>query len=526
MKKNVFLGAMLGMVSAFGMFAFGCSRDKIVKEAEPNDTWDKAQLITVGTKVTGKVQSGGDEDLYKIVLSEPGTLSIYPESKLDITDFVICYENEDGELYGSFVSYDNLDMFFQDNEGKWVVRDLVSEGTYGIFVSAFQEGPNTEEPYTFITTFEASGSSTVKEAEPNDTWDKAQLIKVGTKVTGEVQSDGDEDYYKIVLSEPGTLSVFHESKLKMGNFAVFSEDEDGKMDYSITSFGKWLQDDEGVWELRDSVSKGTYGIKVTPDEKGPYTLITSFEASGSSASAKKSDNKANAQTGGGSAASGGSKSGAVSDTPKREANGQYRIGSKVQVYDGSGKPTDDYFTYSPGKLNLGYSTIDNAVILNRSLDSYSYAALFFWKSNEKDNIGYVRNCIDKSIEWAATAKKNNVRSLTKDIPDDGYDLDDSTVALTYSPSNSSNFVPAYLLFTFYIGDLFENGKEETWLVMRYLTDSEVQSMGQGGQGHFVIFHENDFAHLKEMFSESYLAEINNQEAAWQKTLAEQDTLFK
>jgi hypothetical protein len=45
-------------------------------------------------------------------------------------------------------------------------------------------------------------------------------------------------------------------------------------------------------------------------------------------------------------------------------------------------------------------------------------------------------------------------------------------------------------------------------------------------GHFFCFRENDFARLKEMFSESYLAEIDKQEAAWQKSHAEQDALFE
>ncbi|GHV43719.1 hypothetical protein AGMMS49546_26140 [Spirochaetia bacterium] len=222
--------------------------------------------------------------------------------------------------------------------------------------------------------------------------------------------------------------------------------------------------------------------------------------------------KAYAQTGGGTA-SGGSKSGAVSDPPKREADGQYRIGSKVQVYDGNGKPVDDYFTYFPSKLIMGY---DNAVILNLQPGGL---ALFFGKNNEHDAIGFVRNCIDKSIEWAATAKQNNVRSLRKEIPyGDGYEVDDGT-AWYGIKTQLYNLEYVYLMFTFLIGDIFEKGKEETWLVMQYLTQNQARSMSQG---RFICFREDDFARLKEMFSESYLAEIDKQEAAH----AEQDALFE
>jgi hypothetical protein len=221
-----------------------------------------------------------------------------------------------------------------------------------------------------------------------------------------------------------------------------------------------------------------------------------------------------------STVTGDSKSGAVSDTPKREANGQYRIGSKVQVYDDDGKPTDAYFTYSPGKItNLDYG---NMVILNFG-QSYIDAALFFRESNNNENIGLFRHCIDKSIEWVATAKQNNVRSLLKEIPFDGYDVDDSTALYGLNRQNYSRHEQVYLGFSLYIGDIFENGKEETWLLMRYLTRNDLLS---GALGHIFCFREDDFARLKEMFSESYLAEIDKREAAWQKSHAEQNALFK
>jgi hypothetical protein len=225
----------------------------------------------------------------------------------------------------------------------------------------------------------------------------------------------------------------------------------------------------------------------------------------------------------GGAASGGSNRGAVSDTPKRDADGQYPIGSKVKVYDGNFKPTDAYFTYSPSlPANMNY---DNAVILNfpspKGALNGAHAVLFFGRNNKKDTIDFVRNCIDKSIEWVATAKKNNVRSLTKNLPTDGYDIDDYTgVYMLNDQPNSAE--PAYLTFFLYIG-VDDEGKAETGLVMNYKTLNEVRS---GSAGRVRCFSENDFVRLKEMFSESYLAEIDKQEAAWQKSHAEQDALFE
>jgi hypothetical protein len=48
----------------------------------------------------------------------------------------------------------------------------------------------------------------------------------------------------------------------------------------------------------------------------------------------------------------------------------------------------------------------------------------------------------------------------------------------------------------------------------------------GAFGQACAFNENDFIRLKEIFSESYLAEIDKQEAEWQKSHAEQDALFE
>jgi hypothetical protein len=214
--------------------------------------------------------------------------------------------------------------------------------------------------------------------------------------------------------------------------------------------------------------------------------------------------------------------GGSADTPERIANGQYRIGSNVKIYDDDFKPTDAYFTYTSGEItNLASG---NKVILNFP-SPFIDAALFFMKSNSIDNIALIRYCIDKSIEWAATAKQNNVRQLSKDIPfgEGGYDAGDGTAAYGLNQPNYRRYEPVYLWFVFYVDDVDKKGKEEAWLIMRYVTHNELQ---RGSQGHFFIFHEDDFARLKELFSESYLAEIDRQEASWQQSLADQDALFK
>ncbi len=207
----------------------------------------------------------------------------------------------------------------------------------------------------------------------------------------------------------------------------------------------------------------------------------------------------------------------VSDTLKRDINGEYLIGSDVKIYDGDLMPMDAFFTYTPSKpenLNM-----NNAVILN-----WLPTAFFFGGNNEigSGTLGLFRYCIDKSIEWAATAKENDVHSLSKIILPDDFKENDGIAA--YMLKNSPNSAePIYLIFHFFIGDLNEDGKEETLLVLNWKKHDELR---YGSPGNFLLFKENDFARLKEIFSESYLAKINKQEEEWQKSRTEQEALFE
>ena len=206
-----------------------------------------------------------------------------------------------------------------------------------------------------------------------------------------------------------------------------------------------------------------------------------------------------------------SKKAEKTEKAERNANGQYPIGSKVKVYDGDFKPTDAYFTYSPE---------DKKIILNFP-PPYINAAIFFGKNN----FGYIRNCIDKSIEWADTAKKNKVDSFKKEMSYKTFDGDENDGIAMYglNKSGDKKLEPVYLYFAFYIGDLNVKGKVETWLLMQYLTRNEVLARSNG---HLFIFHEKDFDLLKKIFSESYLTEIDKKEEAWKESLTKQDSQFK
>ena len=220
--------------------------------------------------------------------------------------------------------------------------------------------------------------------------------------------------------------------------------------------------------------------------------------------------------------------GANAEKPERDANGQYRIGSNIKVYNGDLKPIDAYFTYLPPSYQWKYKEeFHKTVLLNLSIGRGVNVAYPFVinEADKNEVIGHFKNSIDKSIECAAVAKKNNVHSFKKEIPTpDGYKNDtfvDTVQMLGNPPPNSITSTEiVYLMFIFYIGDDISKGKEETLLIM-FVYDyygTRIKDV--------FCFRENDFALLKQIFSESYLAEIDKKEEAWQKSKAEKDALFK
>lgn len=210
---------------------------------------------------------------------------------------------------------------------------------------------------------------------------------------------------------------------------------------------------------------------------------------------------------------------------ERKANGQYLISPTLQIYDGDLKPIKVYFTYFPYAISsLRY---DKGIIILNFPPPYIDAAVFIGKNDQFDSINLLRYCIDKSIEWAATVKQNNVSELSKLIPLDEIHGDKglpyARASYGLNKPDFRNYDAAYLFFHFIVNEKWQDEKGP-WLSLNYR--SQKQLADSGPRGEYFFFHEKDFALLKEIFSESYLAEINKREEALQKSNAEKNEMFK
>jgi len=70
---------------------------------------------------------------------------------------------------------------------------------------------------------------------------------------------------------------------------------------------------------------------------------------------------------------------------ERDANGQYRIGSRIKVYNGDLKPIDAYFTYLPPSYQWKYKEESNKTVFR----SVQMKSLFFHLSEERRISMYV-----------------------------------------------------------------------------------------------------------------------------------------
>jgi hypothetical protein len=160
---------------------------------------------------------------------------------------------------------------------------------------------------------------------------------------------------------------------------------------------------------------------------------------------------------------------------------EYNINTTIKIYDRDLKEIQSRITYCPEGILVG----DNALVIyvrnGVSLFGESAeGALFFEKSAEKDYRYEFIEIIEKCIEWADIAKKNNVRQLKRTVKD-----------YVNICGVSSRLEMLIADFTFSIQEI--NGNVEMLLIINYKTNDEQKSYYS--QGRYIVFKEQDFNRL-------------------------------
>jgi hypothetical protein len=170
---------------------------------------------------------------------------------------------------------------------------------------------------------------------------------------------------------------------------------------------------------------------------------------------------------------------------------EYNIDTTIKVYNRSLQEMESRFTYYPEETLVG----DNALIMY-----FNNSAFMFGKSDEHDARYDFIKIIEKCIEWVDVARQNNVRQLTRTV-----ETDVSIIGVRY------RLEPFSADFTFSIQEI--QGRIEMMLIINYKTTYE---WNNGSQGNYIVFREQDFNKLKEIFSDDYLLQFDDRATEQQR----------
>ena len=235
-------------------------------EQEDNDSFDTANVIMPNMLYKGGMGSTNDEDYYKIVVSEKG--SLYTELSIGT------YSDDSDRPYMGYELYSelpngNLEQIAGIKNSATTVslgrsykteRVRVNKGVYYIKISSSIYNYSLKAVYK-----EEIGDEF--ELEKNDTKDTANKITVNKKYTGNLNEPvetedrkiTDEDYYKFTLESTGKaqLQMITPRQKAKGLFTAELLNENGKVLDKIKS-----EDNPAVYGQEKVLTKGDYYIRV------------------------------------------------------------------------------------------------------------------------------------------------------------------------------------------------------------------------------------------------------------------------
>ena len=236
--------------------------------------------IEFGTTYSGIITDTNSSDLYTVVLTESGRLSVSVTSENDI-------------------GARNVDLYLLDSSGVTIENarygtslpysksmDLEAD-TYHIRIDKYSNNTGT---YYLLAEFTNASNNDIK---PHNDRESAQLLSSGETVKGYISYQNDIDYYKYISEESGRLSVniTRENGIGVNNIYLLWLDGAG-VSMSNTNYGAGIPYDKYM-----DLEAGTYYIKIEKnfDYTGTYYIKTTF-TSAKNNDIKPHNTRDNAQT--------------------------------------------------------------------------------------------------------------------------------------------------------------------------------------------------------------------------------------
>jgi hypothetical protein len=211
-------------------------------ESEPNDSRERANDLKPGQSVQGYFAYKRDEDHFKLTIDAPGkTLVQIDLSAVPEVNSAINLYNDKGRTIWSVNET-------AKNAPESIYNLALAQGVY--YLNAWAYEPNTKAPYVLSVKSPGPWQEGM-EAEPNDRREDATDLRLGRSVEGYYHSNGDQDYYRLEVEEPG------KSNIQINLSAV--PGSDGRL-------GILDQGGNPLWDARD-------GAKGEPESVPQFTVM-------------------------------------------------------------------------------------------------------------------------------------------------------------------------------------------------------------------------------------------------------------
>ena len=249
------------MTISGGSPGFIPSQSPLLIESEDNNQLRQANLIDLNTSVSGAITDAGDDDWYKLEPAQPGQLTI------ELTGVPTALQLR-FRLYDSSRNHVLSGQATAPGELFSITYDITNPDTYYLLVDDLDSKAFSGDSYRFSTSL----VEVIDQYEPNDNYGDARLLNQQNRITAYVFKTGDQDWYRVNVSQPGDLTVI---------LSDLPENIRPQIDiYNLSKEHLAGKSGSAGVDLRlvfPIVSPGTYFVKFTDhgnndESTAPYTL--------------------------------------------------------------------------------------------------------------------------------------------------------------------------------------------------------------------------------------------------------------
>jgi hypothetical protein len=151
------------------------------------------------SRTYASINPTGDRDLYTVSIPSKGTLHVFQQGATELTTHMV-----DGR--GDVLRYANS----YANASAHMAHPFTGATTVCLLVSEWGDNGWSPFPYELRTWFDPAGE--LERVQDNDTLKTATPIELGTMVRDNILPTGDQDWYQLVVDQPGVLNVWMEAR--------------------------------------------------------------------------------------------------------------------------------------------------------------------------------------------------------------------------------------------------------------------------------------------------------------------------